>query len=221
MDRAWLVGSAGLLGGGALLLYALTRLGRAVRFRLQRGKPYMPGSIGRASRSALAGLLVVLGGGMVAGARWSVDGYAPLHRMEEAARLRVQDSGGGQLLLEVELPGVAPARFAKGLSSPDWTLHGTIIQFPAWAGPLGLARYHRLDSVGTADGDERSPVHLLPDRAAPLARLAGWLGVRVARPTLGGRGELPEWTALGVTAEGYFLTRSGAIEAAPRPAAGE
>ena len=38
---------------------------------------------------------------------------------------------------------------------------------------------------------------------------------------LGGRGELPEWTALGVTAEGYFLTRSGAIEAAPRPAAEE
>lgn len=207
MNRAIVLAVLVLLLAGIWLLSSLGKLVRGLRFRFVPGKPYVPGSIGRATTSSLAALVLVLIGLALGGAWWGARAFMPAGT-EDSTRLRVVDDGGGALLLEVATgEGDGPVVLAAGLTGESWELTGTIIVFPGWARPLGLGTYHRIHSGGPPG----APPRPLP---RPAARAAEWfsgklpalLQVKVLRRTLNGSGAVPVWMGVQAGADGYTLT---------------
>jgi hypothetical protein len=217
MDRTVLLAALGLLAGGAGLALSLKHLGRAVRFRFQRGRPYIPGSLRRASLSTVVFLLIFLAAGGLAGMRWLLRDFQPVNGPTRAARLRVRDQGAGDLLLELEPDERHPRlqAMAAGLPGASWEVRGVVVSFPPWLRPLGVDAFQRLTGAGEPVRGGRG----LPARARKavdlLAGLPDPLGVTVRARALAGRGPLPEWTSVMAESDGYFL---GPDEPYPPPA---
>lgn len=207
MDRAILLAALGLMVGGTGLGLSLKRLGRALRFRFQRGRPYIPGSLRRATVSTLIFLLLFLAGGGLAGVRWVLRDFQPAVGPTRAARVRVRDQGGGELLLELEPDKGHPGlqAMAAGLPGPTWEVRGVVISFPRWLRSLGIDSFQRLTSAGAPAVGDRD----LPSRGQGAADLMAGLpeswGVRVEHRAIAGRGPLPGWTAVLAERDGYFL----------------
>jgi hypothetical protein len=207
MDRTIVLAVVGLLAGGAGLTLSVKYLGRAVRFRFQRGRPYIPGSLRRAALSTLVFLLIFLFGGGLAGVRWLLRDFQPVVGPTRAARVRVRDQGAGGLLLELEPDKRHPdlQAIAAGLPAQTWEVRGVVVSFPVWLRSLGIDAFQRLTDAGAPAGGGRS----LPARARRAADLVAGLpetwGVRVRSRVVAGRGPLPEWTAVLADRNGYFL----------------
>jgi hypothetical protein len=207
MDRAVLLATLGLLVGGAGLALSLKHLGRALRFRFQRGRPYIPGSLRRTALSTLVFLLIFLAGGGLAGVRWLLRDFQPLAGPTRAARVRVRDLGAGDLLLELEPDRRHPdlQAMATGLPGLTWEVRGVVISFPDWLGVSGIDSFHRLTEAGAPATGARG----LPPRGQWAVDLVAGLpeswGVRVNRRAVAGRGPLPMWTAVLAERDGYFL----------------
>ena len=207
MDRTILLAALGLLAGGAGLALSLKHLGRALRFRFQRGRPYIPGSLRRSALSTLVFLLIFLAGGGLAGVRWILRDFQPAEGPTRAARVRVRDQGGGELLLELEPDKRHPdlPAMAAGLPGPTWEVRGVVISFPVWLRPAGVDAFQRLTHAGAPAFGARD----LPSRGQwatdLLAGLPESWGVRVNHRAVAGRGPLPKWTAVLAERDGYFL----------------
>jgi hypothetical protein len=199
MERAYLLGGLLAAAGLALSARALPRAARALSFKLQRGKPYVPGSLRRALATLLLGLAVTGAGVQLAGARWLLRDFGPAGA---AARVRVTGEPGA-LLLELETAGAGGRKAVRavGLAGADWQVQGVIVTFPEWTEPLGLGTLHRIVEAGDP-GAAPSP---LDDPAGLLSGLPPWAGVEVARRSLAGTGPLPAWTGLRATRDGYLL----------------
>lgn len=205
MERAYLIAILAVLGGGFILLPSLRQLGRAVHFRLRRGKPYVPGSMGRAMTTCLLGLVILLGGSALGAARWLVRDFQPVPGPTLAGRVQV--SGEKLLTLHLEgLSGGRPDLRVTGLQGEDWQVGGIILTFPAWTSTLGLGAFHRFLS---ATGQDAELPGKLPATVAEARRVVNGLppllGVSARIRVLAGHGPLPAWTAIIVTRDGYRL----------------
>ncbi len=208
--RAHLVAAACLLAGGPGLAISLGRLSRALRFRFQRGRPYIPGSIRRTAFSSLVfGILAAAGAGL-AGTLWLTRDLQPVHGVTRAGEMRVTEQGG-ELLLELRVgegTGEAPI-LATGLAGATWMVTGTVITFPTWMEPAGVEAWHGLVQAGGPEMDPRPPPPHLSRAVTVFRRLPAWMGISVERRSLGGRGPLPDWTGVMATRDGYFLGLGG------------
>jgi hypothetical protein len=206
MDRATVLAALGVLGGGAGLWLSLKNLSRAVRFRFQRGRPYIPGSLRRSILATAVFLSVFLVGATLGSVRWLLSDYQPVDDVTRAARVRVRELDGGELLLELEPDRRHPERrpMAVGLPGATWEVAGVVISFPSWIRLLGLDASHRLAGAGAPSvGGGTLPARA--QRAADLfAGLPAALQVRVERHAVAGRGPI-EWTGVMVSRDGYFL----------------
>jgi hypothetical protein len=156
VTRAALLAAACLLIGGPGVAISTRRFARALRFRFQRGRPYIPGSIRRTAFSGLVFGAVATAGAALAATLWITRDLQPIQGAARAGQIRVSKDGGA-LLLELRTPGDAeegPVR-AAGLAGPTWMVTGMVIAFPEWLAPVGLDACHGIVQAGGPDADLR------------------------------------------------------------------
>ena len=206
MERPVLLAGIALVIGLPCLALSLANLARAMRFRFQWGKPYVPGSIARATRAAFLALLIAGFGTGLALTRWLLRDYQPLDQPATVAEVRVLDGGSGYVLEMKTHPFDGDSRLlAVGLPGETWQIRGTVVRFPAWAEPIGLIDFQIVDAIAEPNGSVLSSLSDGEAAVVFLSRLPGWVGVGVEPVDLSGRGSLPEWTPVAVDAGGYFL----------------
>lgn len=206
LDRAVLLATLFLGVGLPLLAFALAKLARAVHYRFQWGKPYVPGSIARATRVALAALLIT-GFGMGLGlTRWLLRDYQALRQPAIVAEIRVLDRGSGYVL-EMKTEPIAghPRLVAVGLPGETWQIRGTVVTFPTWAGPTGLTAFQIVETVAEPNGAVLARLGHGRSAVDLLSRLPAWLDIKVTPLDLNGRGAVPDWTPVAADTGGYFL----------------
>jgi hypothetical protein len=212
MTRLWILALLGSAAGALGVLAASRHLARAIHFRFERGRPYVPGSIRRAAAGLGLSLLLAGAGGLALLTALSLRPYAPIAGEDHVGDLEVSSSGGGEYLLELRLPGRPGAGEtvqAVGLTSPSWEVSGWVFALPPWAGFLGVEGGHVFLGPGSPEGEASGRPPGLG--SAWLASLD--LGWRAERRVLAGEGELPEGTALIVSRTGYALRRAADPEA--------
>ena len=204
MERAYLIAILTMLAGGVILAPAIRHLGRAVHFRFRRGKPYVPGSIGRALSTCVFAAVLLLGGSALGAARWLVRDFQPVMGPTRAGRVQV--TGENPLILHLEgVSGGRPDVRVTGLRGTNWQVSGLVLTFPEWTSSLGLGAFHRF----LAAADAGSNPSRLPPSVAEARRLADALppvlGISARIRALGGTGPLPDWTGIIVSRDGYRL----------------
>ena len=218
LDRTVLLAALALLVGLPLLALSLAKLTRAVRYRFQWGKPYIHGSIARATRAALAALLIAGFGTGLALTRWLLRDYQPLDQPSIVARVRVLDRGSGYVLEMKTEPVAGDSRLlAVGLPGETWQIRGTVVTFPAWARPTGLKECQILQAVADSNGAVLSRLSEGDTAADLLSRLPDWLGIGIVPLKLDGRGGVPDWTPVAADTGGYFLALDIPSADDPRP----
>ena len=205
MNRAYLLSivitTLGLWG----VTTSLRHLGRALRFRLSPGKPYMAGTIQRSLTTLLVTLLLALSGASLGAARWLARDYQHVEDTSRAARMRVD--GKGTLTLQVKADASHPGHpsFAAGLQGESWQIRGVLITFPPWTRHLGLGAFHRI----TGAGSPGAPPDAMPPGTRRIRQVAAALpaimGVRAEARFLLGQGQIPIWTSVMVNRQGYVL----------------
>ncbi|MFQ5670235.1 MAG: hypothetical protein ACE5HD_06910 [Acidobacteriota bacterium] len=190
---------------------AFKELARAIRFRFERGRPYVPGSISRTAFSSLVFLSIFAAGAGLGTCRWLLRPFQQIHGVTHAGRVRVTESDSGGLLLELQVDARQPQApvMAAGLPGRTWWVSGTVISFPAWLRVAGLDAAHRVQLAGW-------PGQAPPAVPTKVARATRWLrylpaGVQIHRRSLVGTGPLPVWMSVNVSRDGYTLGgRAGA-----------